>query len=108
MKDLPFNDWVNHQENYQNNIEQWGDKTTIYSNHSRTTNQDIYASEVDYEGMTDGWFVQNMPDLNQRNPFMAQYIIQNSIWWIETLDLGGIRQDTYPYPDKEFMSQLGW
>ena len=45
-----------------------------------------------------------MPDLNQRNPFMAQYIIQNSIWWIETLGLGGIRQDTYPYPDKDFMS----
>jgi len=45
-----------------------------------------------------------MPDLNQRNPFMATYIIQNSIWWIETLELGGIRQDTYPYPDKDFMS----
>ncbi len=52
----------------------------------------------------DGWFVDSMPDLNQRNPFMAKYIIQNSIWWIETLNLGGIRQDTYPYPDKEFMS----
>ena len=45
-----------------------------------------------------------MPDLNQRNPFMAIYIIQNSIWWIETLGLGGIRQDTYPYPDKDFIS----
>jgi len=45
-----------------------------------------------------------MPDLNQRNPFMAKYIIQNSIWWIESLGLGGIRQDTYPYPDKQFMS----
>ena len=45
-----------------------------------------------------------MPDLNQRNPFMANYIIQNSIWWIETAQLDGIRQDTYPYPDKAFMS----
>jgi glycosidase len=45
-----------------------------------------------------------MPDINQRNPFLARYIIQNSIWWVETLQLGGIRQDTYPYPDKTFMS----
>ena len=45
-----------------------------------------------------------MPDLNQDNPFMANYLIQNSIWWIETAQLGGIRQDTYPYPDKVFMS----
>ena len=54
--------------------------------------------------MANGWFVETMPDLNQRNPFMATYITQNSIWWIETLGLGGIRQDTYPYPDKDFMS----
>ena len=45
-----------------------------------------------------------MPDLNQRNPLLANYLIQNSIWWVVTLDLGGIRQDTYPYPDKEFMA----
>jgi glycosidase len=55
--------------------------------------------------MSQGWFVPGMPDLNQRNPFMAKYIIQNSIWWIETSNLGGIRQDTYPYSDKDFMSQ---
>ena len=54
--------------------------------------------------MTEGWFVPSMPDLNQQNPFLAKYLIQNSIWWIETLKLGGIRQDTYPYPDKYFMS----
>ena len=64
----------------------------------------MYASEVDKNGMTDGWFVSTMPDLNQRNPFMATYLIQNSIWWIEAANLGGIRQDTYPYPDKEFMA----
>ena len=55
--------------------------------------------------MANGWFVRAMPDLNQRNPFMATYLIQNSIWWIDTADLSGIRQDTYPYPDKEFMSK---
>lgn len=104
MKDLPFKDWVNFQENYEENIDNWDWQKTIYSNHRRTTNQDPYASEKDHQGMTDGWFVKGMPDLNQRNPFMANYIIQNSIWWIETLDLGGIRQDTYPYPDKDFMT----
>ena len=54
--------------------------------------------------MTDGWFVDTMPDLNHKNNFMQEYLIQNSIWWIEELGLGGIRQDTYPYADKEFMS----
>jgi len=104
MKDLPFEDWVNHQKNYEDNIENWDYKTNINSNHRRTTNQDLYASEADRKGNNEGWFVATMPDLNQRNPFMANYIIQNSIWWIETLGLGGIRQDTYPYPDKDFMA----
>lgn len=98
MKDLPFEDWLNYQENYENK----GDLIT--SNHRRTSNQDIYASKIDKAGMQKGWFVPTMPDLNQKNPFMAKYIIQNSIWWIETIGLGGIRQDTYPYPDKNFMS----
>ena len=104
MEDLPFKDWVNLQENFEEHRDQWNSQVTIRSNHRRTTNQDIYASKADHEGMSDGWFVATMPDLNQRNPFMAKYIIQNSIWWIETAQLGGIRQDTYPYPDKDFMS----
>lgn len=98
MKDLPFNDWVNYQKEFESK------EKTIYSNHRRTSNQDIYASKSDKKGMSNGWFVETMPDLNQRNPYMANYIIQNSIWWIESLGLSGIRQDTYPYPDKEFMS----
>ncbi|QNM86728.1 glycoside hydrolase family 13 protein [Polaribacter pectinis] len=104
MKDIPFDDWVNNQKNYEDNIDNWGWESNIGSNHRRTTNQDFYASESDKKGNNEGWFVADMPDLNQRNPFMAKYIIQNSIWWIETLGLGGIRQDTYPYPDKDFMS----
>lgn len=104
MKDLPFEDWVNNQKNYEENINSWGNDKNINSNHRRTTNQDLYAAEIDRKGNNEGWFVSTMPDLNQRNPFMAKYIIQNSIWWIETLGLGGIRQDTYPYPDKEFMA----
>ena len=98
MKDLPFSDWVNYQKPFKQ-----GEQTT-YSNHRRTSNQDMYASEIDRKEMADGWFTDSMPDLNQRNPFMAKYLIQNSIWWVETAGLGGIRQDTYPYPDKQFMS----
>jgi glycosidase len=104
MTDLPFDDWLNHQKNYEENINNWNETTNIGSNHRRTTNQDLYASKADIIGNNEGWFSASMPDLNQRNPFLAKYIIQNSIWWIETLGLGGIRQDTYPYPDKEFMS----
>lgn len=104
MKDLPFKDWVNYQEHYEKNKEIWSSDIVKRSSHRRTTNQDIYSSKADQKEMTDGWFVKGMPDLNQRNPFMAKYLIQNSIWWIEFLELGGIRQDTYPYPDKDFMS----
>ena len=97
MKDLPANDWVNYQDEYlKNNV--------VITNHRRTTNQDSYASVKDKNLMSEGWFVSTMPDLNQKNPLLANYLIQNSIWWIETLDLGGIRQDTYPYPNKQFMA----
>lgn len=98
MEDLPFKDWIN----FQGQIAAEKIQTT---NHRRTTNQDIYASKGDKDLMEKGWFVPSMPDLNQDNPFMANYLIQNSIWWIETLGLGGIRQDTYPYPDKHFLSR---
>ncbi|OGS69286.1 MAG: alpha-amlyase [Flavobacteria bacterium RIFCSPLOWO2_12_FULL_35_11] len=97
MKDLPANDWVNYQDEFLKN-------NMVVTNHRRTTNQDAYASVKDRNLMSEGWFVSSMPDLNQRNPLLATYLIQNSIWWIETLDLGGIRQDTYPYPNKQFMS----
>ncbi|NNF19234.1 MAG: glycoside hydrolase family 13 protein [Flavobacteriaceae bacterium] len=99
MKDLPFKDWIHYQEGYEN-----GEKIPV-TNHRRTVNQDPYAAKADVKLMDNGWFVSSMPDLNQDNPFMATYLIQNSLWWIETLDLGGIRQDTYPYPDKAFMSE---
>ena len=93
MDDLPFRDWLNFQDSLE------------VTNHRRTVHQDPYAAEVDRELMTGGWFVPTMPDLNQRNPFLARYLIQNSIWWVETLGLGGIRQDTYPYPDADFLAE---
>lgn len=93
MNDLPFHNWVNYPDSIQ------------ITNHRRTVNQDMYASAADKELMVKGWFVKQMPDLNQQNPFLAAYLIQNSIWWIETLGLGGIRQDTYPYSQKKFLEQ---
>ena len=98
MNDLPFSDWVNDQPAFEKG------EAVKTSNHRRSTHQDLYAAEHDKENMVNGWFVPAMPDLNQENPYLAAYIIQNSIWWIETLGLGGIRQDTYPYPDKHFMA----
>lgn len=91
MDDLPFDDWLNFQDSMR------------ITSHRRTVNEDPYAAQVDKDLMHKGWFVSSMPDLNQKNPFMATYLIQNSIWWIETLGLQGIRQDTYPYSYKEFL-----
>ena len=99
MGDLPFSDWINGQEAFLTSGE------ITYSNHRRTTIQDPYAAQKDRDAMLEGWFVSAMPDLNHRNPFMARYLIQNSLWWIETLGLGGIRQDTYPYNDPTFMAE---
>jgi len=93
MEDMPTSDWINFYPDY------------IKTNHKKTINQDPHASKIDSKKMTDGWFVPSMPDLNQRNPFMATYLIQNSIWWIEYVGLAGIRMDTYPYPDKYMMSE---
>ncbi|AKD04556.1 glycoside hydrolase family 13 protein [Pontibacter korlensis] len=93
MDDLPTEDWLNFQDEY---------KTT---NHRREAIQDPHASEYDYQLQTEGWFVESMPDLNQENELLATYLIQNTLWWIEYADLGGIRMDTYSYPDPEFMSE---
>ena len=93
MKDLPSDDWINN------------DGIFISTNHRRTTVQDPHVSPSDKRLFPDGWFVDAMPDLNQKNPLLARYLIQNSIWWIEYAGLAGIRQDTYSYPDKDFMSQ---
>jgi len=91
MDNLPSPDWINYSDHYRN------------TNHIRTVNQDPYASRYDTQLMQKGWFVRSMPDLNQQNPFLATYLVQNSIWWIEYLGLAGIRMDTYPYPDKNMM-----
>ena len=66
---------------------------------------DPYASEVDMRETTEGWFVPSMPDLNQHNPHLMRYLIQNSKWWIETAGIDGIRMDTYPYAFREPMAE---
>jgi glycosidase len=92
MRDMPMKDWINGYPDFK------------ITNHKKATIQDPYASETDAREFTDGWFVPTMPDLNQRNPYVANYLIQNSIWWIEYVGLEGIRMDTYPYPDKQMMA----
>jgi glycosidase len=93
MKDLPSAGWINNGGKF------------ISTNHRRSTVQDPHASDADKKLFPDGWFVESMPDMNQKNPLLARYLIQNSIWWIEYAGLSGIRQDTYSYPDKDFMSR---
>ncbi len=68
---------------------------------------DPHASEYDKKIMTDGWFDTHMPDLDQRNPRLANYLIQQTIWWIEEFDLDALRIDTYAYPDQDFMRRWG-
>jgi len=90
--DLPMYDWYN----------QWPEFTR--SNYRGGVVSDPHASNYDYDKMVRGWFDVNMADLNQDNELMANFLIQNSIWWIEYAGLDGIRQDTYPYPYKDFMA----
>jgi glycosidase len=93
MHDLPEKNWIN----------QWTEFTR--SNYQGNVISDPYQSQFDAKKMSDGWFDTSMPDVNQRNPLFATYLIQNSLWWIQYAGIDGIRMDTYPYPDKEFMAR---
>lgn len=93
MKDTPSSDWINNNGQF------------VGTTHKRESLHDPHAIASDIKGFSDGWFVPTMPDLNQRNPHLANYLIQNAIWWVETANLSGIRVDTYSYPDKGFLSQ---
>ncbi len=93
MHDLPFKNWINNDEN---------SKTTYRG----SVLFDPYASVFDKKQFSDTWFVASMPDLNQKNKFLANYLIQNTIWWIEYAKLDGLRIDTYAYPDQNFMIHL--
>ena len=91
--DPPTKDWFNNP-NYG-----------LQTSYKLTPVLDPYASKQDMRETVDGWFVKSMPDLNQRNPHLMRYLIQNSEWWIETAGIDGIRMDTYPYADRKAMAE---
>lgn len=91
--DPPSSDWFNLQDNFRQ------------TNYRLSTLSDPYASDYDKSLSVDGWFVRDMPDLNQNNPHLMKYLVQNSIWWIEESGIDGIRMDTYPYADAGRMGE---
>jgi glycosidase len=93
MNDFPSSDWLNHQDGF------------VSTSHDLYVVMDTHAPRSEIIRMTDGWFVSDMPDLNQRNPHLATYLIQNSIWWIEYTQIDGIRHDTHPYADFDFLAK---
>ncbi|MEH6406952.1 MAG: glycoside hydrolase family 13 protein [Leeuwenhoekiella sp.] len=88
IKDLPAYDWIHQFPGYSN------------TNHRMTTQYDPHTSQIDKKNCEDGWFVKSMPDLNQSNPLVLNYLIQNAIWWVEFANLDGIRVDTFSYNEK--------
>jgi glycosidase len=92
IKDLPSKDWIHYWENGENGFKR--------SNYRMTTQFDKNATKTDAEACMNAWFDSTMPDMNQANPLLLKYMIQNAIWWIEFADLDGLRVDTYSYNDK--------
>ncbi len=93
VKDRPMRNWVHEYPDF---------KRTTYRG---SLVADPYSSEADKATMLGGWFDYTMGDLDQRNPFVATYLTQASIWWIEFSGINAIRMDTQVYPYKEFMSE---
>lgn len=93
FKDRPSENWFNNRSQY------------VQTSFKTAGVQDIHASDYERGVATDGWFSRVMPDFNQRNRHVARYLIQSSIWWIEFAGINGIRQDTHPYADFDFMSE---
>ena len=89
--DMPQKDWFNFDGQY------------VQSSYRTAAVADVNASSFDRSRTTDGWFVKAMPDWNQKNRLVKDYLIQSSIWWIEYAKIDGIRQDTYPYCDFDAM-----
>ncbi len=94
VKNLPTPDWFNGTQ--ENHINAWHDKAVRW---------DIHGEQITSEHLTKGWFVNDMADLNQDNPFVKNYLIENTIWWIEYSGIDGIREDTYPYISPKFSAE---
>lgn len=92
--DPPGNDWFN----------QWPSFTS--PNHREEAVFDPYASEYDRKKMLDGWFTDHLPDLNQRNPILARYLVQHAIWSTEYFGVDAWRVDTYKYCDEQFLNDV--
>lgn len=75
------------------------------TNYREQTQFDPYAAPADRKRMVDGWFTAQMPDINQSNPYMANYVIQNMIWYIQEFGIDGVRIDTYTYNDQNFANR---
>lgn len=117
LKDIPGKDWFNTPEWLREDKTTGRNATTGYTENGTSKKSkylqtsykltpvvDPYASKIDFHETVDGWFVPSMPDLNQRNPHVIKYLVQNSIWWIESADIDGIRMDTHPYADYDAMA----
>ena len=115
-QDMPSKDWLNTPEWLSEKKDSGRDPMTgfgegseksryLQTSYKLTPVVDPYAAKVDLKETTEGWFVPSMPDLNQHNPHLMRYLIQNSIWWIETVGIDGIRMDTYPYAFADAMAQ---
>ena len=85
VKDPPTKDWIHYFKEYTN------------TNHRKEIHSDPYASIIDKKELLKGWFVPTMADLNQGQPKLLNYLIQNAIWWIEFAGIDGFRVDTFPY-----------
>ncbi len=93
IKKLPFDDWINGTVDNH-----------LPANHNKMTFLDPYSPVESVDLTWNGWFENYMPDLNQANPFLKKYLIQNTIWWVEYLGIDGIREDTYPYCNQYAMA----
>lgn len=93
VQEKPTHDWLHEWPVYTN---------TTYKDQPL---MDPYASEADKKRSSDGWFTRFMPDLNQHNPYVANFLIQHALWCVEEFKVDGWRIDTYIYNDLEFMNR---
>src|SRR5690606_18437918 len=95
MLDPPMDNWVHH----------WPEYTK--TNYREQVWMDPYVAQVDKKRMTDGWFDSHMPDVDQSNPFVRNYLTQSHIWWLEYAGFDGIRLATSAYNDLAYMAEWG-
>jgi neopullulanase len=93
FRDLPDSTWFNFWPTYTNTT--YKDQVLL----------DPYASAIDKKKMSNGWFTPSMPDLNQKNKYVAKFLIQHAIWCTEEFGIDGWRIDTYAYNDLQFMNK---